>query len=123
MSNILIAKFMLVTGNLLMQEVSEICIEEGSLQQLLTLISGMLSGASRLKHASLGAELLPCLPVAAKQALHTLYLVTYGEGIDSGPHILTAIMQCQQLRSLIIRSYAPGLPDPSTGSAPADILM
>lgn len=108
MADIPTAFLMLVTGDLLMQEVSEICVEMEQLQQLLTLISGMLSGASNLKHASLGAELLPYLPVAAKEALHTLYLVTYGEDMDSGPHILEAVMECQQLRSLTIKGYAPG---------------
>ena len=66
----------------------------------------MLEGATGLTIATLGVELLPCLPVSRKEALTSLRLEAYFKIPEA--NVIQALRQCKQLDSLTLVCHTPG---------------
>ena len=63
-------------------------------------ISGMLAGASSLKHACLHGQLLQYLPTSTRQALKSLRLRSIPT--PAMPDVVQALLECQHLEELTI---------------------
>ena len=89
----------------LLQRFQPICPEK-HLPHLKDGIVGMLEGAAGLTIATLGVELLPCLPVSRMEALNSLELNAYFKIPEAD--VIQALMQCKQLDSLTLACHTPG---------------
>ena len=74
-------------------------------------VYAMLSGACKLTHLSLGAELLPCLPTSRRQALQCLHIDA--KDAEAVRDSLTVVKDCQQLRSLTVVCHRASDPKPA----------